>query len=125
MDARLDFYCNAVAGNFTKRINAAGAVITGSTLPVATQELVSNSPSREPESRTAAVSTTKPGPTRPSTSTPTSSVHWCASSPSSPSSASSPSSTSTTASTSLPVSLQVTTRLASGDEGVTPPRLSH
>src|ERR1700683_4666305 len=40
MDARLDFYSNAVAGSFTKRINAAGAVITGSTLPAATQELV-------------------------------------------------------------------------------------
>ena len=40
MDARLDFYSNAVAGQFTKHINAAGAVITGSTLPDATQELV-------------------------------------------------------------------------------------
>ncbi len=40
MDARLDFYGNAVAGQFTKHINAAGAVITGSTLPDATQELV-------------------------------------------------------------------------------------
>jgi AhpD family alkylhydroperoxidase len=40
MDARLDFYSNAVAGNFTKHINSAGSVITGSTLPAATQELV-------------------------------------------------------------------------------------
>jgi AhpD family alkylhydroperoxidase len=40
MDARLDFYCNEVAGRFTKHINEAGAVITGSTLPTATQELV-------------------------------------------------------------------------------------
>jgi AhpD family alkylhydroperoxidase len=40
MDARLDIYSNAVAGEFTKHINASGAVITGSTLPAATQELV-------------------------------------------------------------------------------------
>ena len=40
MDARLDFYSNAVAGDFTKHINAAGGVITSSTLPAATQELV-------------------------------------------------------------------------------------
>jgi AhpD family alkylhydroperoxidase len=40
MEARIDFYSNAVAGEFTKHINAAGAVITGSTLPAATQELV-------------------------------------------------------------------------------------
>jgi AhpD family alkylhydroperoxidase len=40
MDARLDFYSNAVAGAFTKHINAAGGVITSSTLPAATQELV-------------------------------------------------------------------------------------
>ena len=40
MDARLDFYSNEVAGQFTKHINSAGAVITGSTLPTATQELV-------------------------------------------------------------------------------------
>ena len=40
MDARLDIYSNAVAGEFTKHINEAGAVITGSTLPTATQELV-------------------------------------------------------------------------------------
>jgi AhpD family alkylhydroperoxidase len=40
MDARLDLYDNAVAGNFTKHINAAGGVITASTLPTATQELV-------------------------------------------------------------------------------------
>ncbi len=40
MDARLDFYGNEVAGQITKHINSAGAVITGSTLPTATQELV-------------------------------------------------------------------------------------
>ncbi|HXN62296.1 MAG TPA: carboxymuconolactone decarboxylase family protein [Acidimicrobiales bacterium] len=40
MDARLDFYSNEVAGRFTKHINEAGAVITDSTLPTATQELV-------------------------------------------------------------------------------------
>jgi len=40
MDARLDFYGNAIAGKFGKQINASGAVVTGSTLPTATQELV-------------------------------------------------------------------------------------
>ena len=40
MDARLDFYRNEVAGRFTKHINEAGAVTTGSTLPTTTQELV-------------------------------------------------------------------------------------
>jgi AhpD family alkylhydroperoxidase len=40
MDARIDFHSNAVAGEFTKHINAAGAVITSSTLPAVTQELV-------------------------------------------------------------------------------------
>jgi AhpD family alkylhydroperoxidase len=40
MDARLDFYSNEVAGQFTKHINSAGAVITGSTLPAAVQDLV-------------------------------------------------------------------------------------
>jgi AhpD family alkylhydroperoxidase len=40
MDARIDLYNNAVAGTFAKHINSAGAVVTGSTLPVATQELV-------------------------------------------------------------------------------------
>jgi AhpD family alkylhydroperoxidase len=40
MDARIDLYRNAVAGGFTKHVNAAGAIITDSTLPVATQELV-------------------------------------------------------------------------------------
>jgi AhpD family alkylhydroperoxidase len=40
MDARLDLYSSEVAGKFTKDINSAGAVITGSTLPPATQELV-------------------------------------------------------------------------------------
>ena len=40
MDARLDFYSNDIAGQFTKKINSAGAVITSSTLPAATQEAV-------------------------------------------------------------------------------------
>ena len=40
MDARIDFYSNEVVGQFTKHINSAGAVITDSTLPTATQELV-------------------------------------------------------------------------------------
>ena len=40
MDVRLNFYSNAVAGSFTEHINAAGGVITSSTLPAATQELV-------------------------------------------------------------------------------------
>ncbi|MGA7420701.1 MAG: carboxymuconolactone decarboxylase family protein [Acidimicrobiales bacterium] len=40
MDARLDFYSNAMAGKFLKYINSSGAVTTGSNLPTATQELV-------------------------------------------------------------------------------------
>ncbi len=40
MDARLDFYSNAMAGKFAKYINSSGAVLTGSSLPDATQELV-------------------------------------------------------------------------------------
>jgi AhpD family alkylhydroperoxidase len=40
MDARLDYYGNTVAAKFAKHINSAGAVLTGSTLPAATQELV-------------------------------------------------------------------------------------
>jgi AhpD family alkylhydroperoxidase len=40
MDARLDFYGTAMAGKFVKYINSAGAVVTASTLPAATQELV-------------------------------------------------------------------------------------
>jgi AhpD family alkylhydroperoxidase len=40
MDARLDFYSSAMAGKFAKHVNSSGAVITGSTLPAATQELV-------------------------------------------------------------------------------------
>ena len=40
MDARLDWPGNPVAGDFIRHINAAGAVITGSTLPTVTQELV-------------------------------------------------------------------------------------
>jgi AhpD family alkylhydroperoxidase len=40
MDARLNAYDNAVAMKFAKYINSAGRVITESTLPAATQELV-------------------------------------------------------------------------------------
>jgi AhpD family alkylhydroperoxidase len=40
MDARLNFYDNAVATRFAKYINSAGRVITDSNLPAATQELV-------------------------------------------------------------------------------------
>jgi len=40
MDARLSFHNNAVATKFAKYINSAGAVVTQSTLPAATQELV-------------------------------------------------------------------------------------
>jgi AhpD family alkylhydroperoxidase len=40
MDARLDLYGNTVAAKFAKYINSAGAVVTGSTRPPTTQELV-------------------------------------------------------------------------------------
>jgi AhpD family alkylhydroperoxidase len=40
MDARLNLYDNNVAAKFAKYINSAGAVVTGSPLPAATQELV-------------------------------------------------------------------------------------
>jgi AhpD family alkylhydroperoxidase len=40
MDARLNFYGNDVAAKFAKYINTAGKVITDSTLPAVTQELV-------------------------------------------------------------------------------------
>jgi AhpD family alkylhydroperoxidase len=40
MDARLSYYGNAVAAKFAKYINSAGAVVSGSALPAATQELV-------------------------------------------------------------------------------------
>ena len=40
MDARLNVYGNTVAAKFAKYINSAGAVVTGSALPAATQELV-------------------------------------------------------------------------------------
>jgi AhpD family alkylhydroperoxidase len=40
MDARLNFYDNAVAMKFAKHINSAGSVVTNSTLPAVTQELV-------------------------------------------------------------------------------------
>jgi AhpD family alkylhydroperoxidase len=40
MDARLNLYGNAISAKFAKHINSAGAVVTASTLPRATQELV-------------------------------------------------------------------------------------
>jgi AhpD family alkylhydroperoxidase len=40
MDARFNYYGNGVAAKFTKYINSAGAVISNSSLPAATQELV-------------------------------------------------------------------------------------
>ena len=40
MDARFQYYGNTVAAKFAKYINSAGAVVTASTLPAATQELV-------------------------------------------------------------------------------------
>ncbi|MFC9328482.1 carboxymuconolactone decarboxylase family protein [Kitasatospora sp. NPDC057015] len=40
MEARLNAYGNPVAARFLKHVNAAGRVVTDSTLPAATQELV-------------------------------------------------------------------------------------
>ena len=40
MEARFNYYGNTIATNFAKYINSAGAVVTDSTLPAATQELV-------------------------------------------------------------------------------------
>src|SRR5579863_10363944 len=40
MDARLNYFGNADMMKFAKHINSAGAVVTGSPLPAATQELV-------------------------------------------------------------------------------------
>jgi len=40
MDARFDHYGNTLTAEFAKYINSAGAVVTNSTLPAATQELV-------------------------------------------------------------------------------------
>ncbi|WP_433178121.1 carboxymuconolactone decarboxylase family protein [Actinoallomurus sp. CA-150999] len=40
MDARLNYYGNPAAAKFQKYINSAGKVVTDSTLPAATQELV-------------------------------------------------------------------------------------
>jgi AhpD family alkylhydroperoxidase len=40
MEARLNLFSNPVAGKFAKYINSAGKVITESTLPATTQELV-------------------------------------------------------------------------------------
>jgi len=40
MDARMDLFSNAVAAKLFRHINAAGKVVTESTLPTATQELV-------------------------------------------------------------------------------------
>jgi AhpD family alkylhydroperoxidase len=40
MDARLDYFDSDIAMKIAKHINSAGAVVTGSSLPAATQELV-------------------------------------------------------------------------------------
>jgi AhpD family alkylhydroperoxidase len=40
MDVRLDYSGNTIAAKFAKHINSAGAVVTNTTLPAATQELV-------------------------------------------------------------------------------------
>src|SRR5260221_11088258 len=40
MDARFNYQGNTVAAKFAKYINSAGAVVSNSTLPAATQELV-------------------------------------------------------------------------------------
>jgi AhpD family alkylhydroperoxidase len=40
MDVRLNLYSSALAGQFLQHINSAGAVVTNSTLPAETQELV-------------------------------------------------------------------------------------
>ena len=40
MDARLSYFDNDIAMKFARHINSAGAVVTGSSLPAATQELV-------------------------------------------------------------------------------------
>jgi len=40
MDARLSYYDNALAARFAKHINSAGAIVTNSSLPAVTQELV-------------------------------------------------------------------------------------
>ena len=40
MQSRLDYQSSALLGKFAKHINSAGAVLTQSTLPAATQELV-------------------------------------------------------------------------------------
>jgi AhpD family alkylhydroperoxidase len=40
MEARLNVFGNEMAAKFARHINSAGAVLTGSTLPAATQELV-------------------------------------------------------------------------------------
>ncbi len=40
MDARLNVFDNPIAAKFTRYINSAGKVVTDSTLPATTQELV-------------------------------------------------------------------------------------
>ena len=40
MEARINLYGSAFVEKFAKAVNSAGAVVTGSTLPAATQELV-------------------------------------------------------------------------------------
>jgi hypothetical protein len=46
MDARLNPYNDATAMKFVKNLNSSGAVVTDSTLPAATQELVRSGPVR-------------------------------------------------------------------------------
>jgi AhpD family alkylhydroperoxidase len=40
MEARFNYYGNSIAARFAKHINSSGAVVTQSSLPAATQELV-------------------------------------------------------------------------------------
>ncbi len=40
MDARIDLHSNALAGQVLKYVNSAGKAVSGSSLPMATQELV-------------------------------------------------------------------------------------
>ena len=48
MDARLNIFDNATAGKMLKHVTAAGKVITASTLPAATQQLVALRVSQQP-----------------------------------------------------------------------------
>ena len=66
MEARLNYAGNAMAMKLVKYINSAGKVLHDSSLPAATQE--------------RAASPTRPGRTRPNTTTRTSSSRWSGSS---------------------------------------------